>query len=135
MEDDLAYADVFTLQRERVPAELLVNLLLERIAVLDSPAPGSHKALRSVIAVSESARDEARARTKVAPRTKPVPLRTERRPGRCTAYPFLSRTTSRSPAAIDSGATSLAGRVPGRRPTREACEGRRRHHHWDNQPV
>ncbi len=54
MEDDLAYADLFTLQREGVSAELLVQCLLERIAVLDAPSPGPHKSLRSVLAVSES---------------------------------------------------------------------------------
>ncbi len=98
VEDDLAYADVFTLQRERVPAGMLVELLLERIAVLDAPAPGSHKSLRSVLAISETARAEARAQDELRaqdeppaqdePRAQdgPGPPMTTGRTGRCTAY-------------------------------------------------
>ncbi len=59
VDDDLAYADVFTLRRSRVPARVLIDNLLERIAALD--APESPTALRSVIAISETARDEALA--------------------------------------------------------------------------
>jgi amidase len=59
VDDDLAFADVFTLRRRGVPAGVLVDGLLERIEAID--APGSAPALRSVLAVSETARDEARA--------------------------------------------------------------------------
>ncbi len=59
MDDELAYADVFTLQRQRVPAVGLVEGLLERIEALDAAA--SPTALRSVLAVSRAALDEARA--------------------------------------------------------------------------
>lgn len=55
---DVAYADVFAL-RDRRGAESVVDVLLERIATLD--AADSVTALRSVLAVSETARDEARA--------------------------------------------------------------------------
>ena len=58
MDDDLGFADVFTLRRRGVPARVLVDELLERIATLD--APESPTALRSVLAISETARDEAR---------------------------------------------------------------------------
>jgi amidase len=59
VDDDLGFADVFTLRRRGVPAGVLVDELLERIATLD--APESPTALRSVLAISETARDEARA--------------------------------------------------------------------------
>ncbi len=59
LDEGLAYADVFTLQRERVPALVLTEGLLERIAVLD--ADGSPTALRSVLAVSGTALTEAQA--------------------------------------------------------------------------
>ena len=71
VEDDLAYADVFTMQREHVPAGMLVELLLERIAVLDAPAPGSHKSLRSVLAISETPGTRLVPRTSFALRTHP----------------------------------------------------------------
>jgi amidase len=57
--EELAYADVFGLRRDKVPAVGLVDVLLERIAALD--APGTPIALQSVLAVSATARDEARA--------------------------------------------------------------------------
>jgi amidase len=107
VEDDLTYADVFTLQRERVPAELLVNLLLERIAVLDSAAPGSHKALRSVLAVSESARDEARAQDEAGPAGDKAPT------GPLHGVPVLVKDNIEVVGLPSTaGATSLAGRVP-----------------------
>ena len=59
-DDDLAYADVFTLRREGVPAREVVGALLARIAELD--APGTPTELRSVLAVADSALDEAAAR-------------------------------------------------------------------------
>jgi amidase len=66
VDDELAYADVFTLKRERVPAVGLVEGLLERIEALD--AAGSPTALRSVLAVSSAALDEARAGDATPPR-------------------------------------------------------------------
>jgi amidase len=59
VDEELAYADVFTLRRQRVPAEVLVDGLLDRIATLD--APDSAPALRSVLALSDTARAQARA--------------------------------------------------------------------------
>jgi amidase len=59
VDEELAYSDVFALRRDQVSAELLVDGLLERIGELDSP--GTRTALRSVLAVSPSARDDARA--------------------------------------------------------------------------
>ena len=59
VDEELAYSDVFALRRGRVGAELLVDGLLERIGELDSP--GTSTALRSVLAVSPRAGDEARA--------------------------------------------------------------------------
>jgi len=59
VDDDLAFADVFTLRSGGVPAQVLVDRLLERIATLD--AADSPTALRSVLALAEEARDEAMA--------------------------------------------------------------------------
>ncbi len=59
VDDELAYADVFTLRRRVGTAEALVEVLLDRVTALD--APGSPTALRSVLAVSETAISEARA--------------------------------------------------------------------------
>ncbi len=107
MEDDLAYADVFTLQREHVRAELLVECLLERIAVLDAPAPGSHGSLRSVLAVSAIAQDEARAQDQALSRNDEAPA------GPLRGVPVLVKDNIEV-AGLPStaGATSLAGRVP-----------------------
>lgn len=55
--DDLAYTDVFTLQDRQVPATELVSALLERLRTFDSP--GSSTALRSVLAVSPAAMEDA----------------------------------------------------------------------------
>jgi amidase len=57
VDDDLAFADVFALQRRRFPARAVVEGLLERIESMD--APDSPTALRSVLAVSAAAVDEA----------------------------------------------------------------------------
>jgi amidase len=59
VDDDLVYADVFTLRRQPGRSEAVVGALLERVAALD--APGSPTALRSVLAVSGTALLEARA--------------------------------------------------------------------------
>jgi amidase len=66
VDDELAFADVFTLQRTGTSAAVLVDCLLERIAALD--APDSPTALRSVLAVSRAIRDEARACDATDPR-------------------------------------------------------------------
>ena len=65
MQDELAYASVFSLRSNKVPAAALVEVLLERIGALD--APGSPTALQSVLAVSGQARDEARACDEAGP--------------------------------------------------------------------
>ena len=65
MDDELAYADCFTLQRRGVPAEQLVEVLLSRVTTLD--APGSPTALRSVLALSDRALPEARASDQADP--------------------------------------------------------------------
>jgi amidase len=57
VDEDLAYADVFTLHRRGISAQTLVEGLLDRIAALD--APDSPTALRSVLAVSDAALQEA----------------------------------------------------------------------------
>jgi amidase len=59
VDDDMAYADVFTLRRRNHRSEALVESLLERIAAWD--APDSPTALRSILAVSPTALDEAGA--------------------------------------------------------------------------
>jgi amidase len=59
VDDEIAYADVFALRRRAGTAEAVVEFLLARITALD--APGSPSALRSVLAVSETAISEARA--------------------------------------------------------------------------
>ncbi|HTZ10160.1 MAG TPA: amidase family protein, partial [Acidimicrobiales bacterium] len=60
MDDELAYADVFTLRRAAVPARRVVEALLARIEALD--APGTPTALRSVLAVADTALEEAASR-------------------------------------------------------------------------
>jgi amidase len=98
VDEDLVYADVFALRRGGVPTSHLVDALLERIATLDSP--GSPTALRSVLAVSETARDEAKVRDESA-----APL------GPLHGIPVLVKDNIEV-AGLPStaGATSLAGR-------------------------
>ena len=60
IDDELAYADLYTLRRQGVSAQALTDALLERVERLDRA--GSPTALRSVLAVSETAPAEARAR-------------------------------------------------------------------------
>lgn len=57
VDDDLAYADVFALRSEHVPASELTAALLDRIQALDPQ--GSATELRSVLSVSAAAMDEA----------------------------------------------------------------------------
>jgi hypothetical protein len=45
--DELAYADVLALRRQRIPADGLLESLIERIATVD--APDTPTALRSVL--------------------------------------------------------------------------------------
>jgi amidase len=99
VDDELAYADVFTLRQGEVPAQALVEALLERIAAVD--APDSPTALRSVLAVSESAWDEARA----CDGSRPT--------GPLHGIPVLVKDNIEV-AGLPStaGATSLAGRRP-----------------------
>jgi amidase len=96
---DLAYTDVFTLRRAGVPAETLVGELLSRIAELD--APSSPTALRSVLAVSETALDDAAA----CDRSEPL--------GPLHGIPVLVKDNIEV-AGLPStaGATSLQGRPP-----------------------
>jgi amidase len=97
VDDDLAYADVFSLQHRRVPAESLVEVLLGRVTALD--APGSPTALRSVLALSESALAEARA----CDRADPV--------GPLHGVPVLVKDNIEvAGMPSTAGATSLAGR-------------------------
>jgi len=59
IDDELAYADLHTLRRQGVSAQALTDALLERVEHLDKA--GSPTGLRSVLAVSETARDEDRS--------------------------------------------------------------------------
>ncbi len=77
MDDELAYADVFALRGHPGTAEALVEKLLERIAAVD--AGDSPTALRSVLAVSPTALDDARAGDRAVPQAGPGPG------GHCTA--------------------------------------------------
>ena len=99
MDDELVYADVFALRQGGVPAQTLVEALLERIAAVD--AVDSPAALRSVLAVSESALDEARA-CDASGSTRPL-----------HGIPVLVKDNIEV-AGLPStaGATSLAGRCP-----------------------
>jgi amidase len=101
VDDELAYADVFTLQRQRVSSESLVEALLGRVTALDGP--GSPTALRSVLAVSVSALSDARACDRAQPT------------GPLHGVPILVKDNIEV-AGLPStaGATSLAGRVPTR---------------------
>ena len=70
--DDLAYTDVFTLQTQHVPATELVPTLLERLRTLD--AAGSSKELRSVLAVSPAAEDDAKRSDREGAAARSLPL-------------------------------------------------------------
>jgi amidase len=98
-DDDLAYRDVFALRRGRIRAEDVVAALIERIAILD--APDTTAALRSVLAVSGAARDEARGRDSAEP------------DGPLHGIPVLVKDNVEV-AGLPStaGATSLVGRPP-----------------------
>ncbi len=123
MDDELAYADVPALQRHAGTAEALVEVLLGRVSALD--APGSPTALRSVLAVSDSALSEARA----CDRTDPI--------GPLHGVPVLVKDNIEV-AGLPStaGATSLAGRPATRdAPLVAAAPGRRGRHPRDGQPV
>jgi amidase len=97
VDEDLAFADVFTLQRRGVPARVLVDELLQRIAALDRPE--SPTALRSVLAISEAARDEARACDATSAR------------GPLHGIPVLVKDNIEvAGLPATAGATSLAGR-------------------------
>jgi amidase len=101
VDDDLAYADVFTLRRRRVPAESLMEVLLGRVTTLDTP--GSPTALRSVLAVSETALSDAHARD----RSDPV--------GPLHGLPVLIKDNIEvAGMPSTAGATSLAGRPAAR---------------------
>ena len=97
MHDDLAYADVFTLRAEQVPAAELARALVERIGAIDEP--GSPTELRSVLAVSPRAVDEAK-RCDTGPKRGPL-----------HGLPVLVKDNIEV-AGMPScaGATSLAGR-------------------------
>lgn len=97
MDDDLYYADVFALQEKRAGSEALVEALLGRIEELD--AAGTPTSLRSVLAVSGSALQEARSLD-----------RSERR-GPLHGIPVLVKDNIEV-AGLPStaGATSLSGR-------------------------
>lgn len=101
MDEELAYADVFSLQSERVPPVELTALLLERVRALD--APGSPTELRSVLAVSPAAMDEAERSAKRAGAGARLPL---------AGIPVLVKDNIEV-AGLPScaGATSLASRT------------------------
>jgi amidase len=96
--EELAYADIFTLRSRRVAASDLVDALLERIAARD--APNTRTALRSVLALADTARNEARRRDETPERTGPL-----------HGIPVLIKDNIEV-AGLPStaGATSLAGR-------------------------
>lgn len=99
--DDLAYADAFSLQDQEVPAEELVDYLLNRIAEVDDAS--SPTALRSVLALCPGAHQEAAQRDQE--RRAGAPL------GPLHGVPVLVKDNievSGMPAT--AGATSLAGR-------------------------
>ena len=99
MDDELFYADVFALRRAGRPAASLIEGLLDRIASLD--APSSSTALRSVLAVSDRALDEARACDQTA------------EGGPLHGIPVLVKDNIEVVGLLSTaGATSLVGRPP-----------------------
>jgi amidase len=101
VDDELAYTDSFALRGRPGIAEALVEFLLGRVTTLD--APGSPTALRSVLAVSETALSEARACDRSDPE------------GPLHGVPVLVKDNIEV-AGLPStaGATSLAGRPAAR---------------------
>jgi amidase len=97
VDEDLAYAGVSDLQSGGVKARHLTEALLERIAAVD--AAGTPHSLRSVLAVSETALDEATACDAAPPK------------GPLHSLPVLVKDNIEV-AGLPStaGATSLAGR-------------------------
>jgi len=101
--DELPYADIFQLKDARVRSVELVECLLERIESYD--AASSPTALRSVLAVSVHALDEAAARDAAAARDEPVPR------GLLHGIPVLVKDNVEvAGMPSTAGATSLAGR-------------------------
>lgn len=101
VDEDLAYADVFTLRRQKVPAEQLMEVLLNRVATLD--APGTTTALRSVLAVSSTALADARESDQADPT------------GPLHGLPVLVKDNIEvAGMPSTAGATSLACRPPAR---------------------
>jgi amidase len=101
VDEDLVYTGVFDLQRVRVKARHLTEALLERIAAVDGA--GTPYGLRSVLAVSEVALDEAKACDATAPK------------GPLHGIPVLVKDNIEV-AGLPStaGATSLVGRPAAR---------------------
>jgi len=99
--DDLAYASTFSLQDQKVPAEELVDYLLNRIAEVDDQS--SPTAMRSVLALSPAAHDDAALRDRERRSGEPI--------GPLHGIPVLVKDNIEvmgMPAT--AGATSLAGR-------------------------
>ncbi|HUB72020.1 MAG TPA: amidase family protein [Acidimicrobiales bacterium] len=105
MDEELAYADIRALRRERVTASRLVQALLDRIGTLD--VPGTPVSLGSILAISPDALEEA-ARLDSA-----NPGRAEQTSKPLYGVPVLVKDNIEV-AGLPStaGSTSLAGRPP-----------------------